>query len=110
VDAQVHLHQEVSNQVVHNFMTIACQQTDSDEVIKIMETIDSYKSTDHDEFVETIRKHHAVKLLRNKAYLEELCENHRGTLGRLIDYVVDPVKEDSCDDSDSSDSSDNVIS
>jgi hypothetical protein len=110
MDARRHLHREVSDQVVHNFVTLACQQTDSDEVIKIMKMLDSYNSTDHDEFVETIRKHHAVKLLRNKAYLEELCENHRGTLRRLIEYVVDPVKEDSSDDSDSSDDADIMTS
>jgi hypothetical protein len=99
--AQRHLEKIIIDQVVQSFMTLACQQTDSCEVIKIMKELASYNSTDHDEFVETIREHHAVKLLRNKACRKELGEHDRDTLGRLIDHVVDMVEGDSCDDSDS---------
>jgi hypothetical protein len=95
VYAQHHLDQGVSDQVVHDFMTLAFQQTDSDEVIKITKKLDSYDSTDHDELVETIRKHHAVKLLRNKGYRKELSLSDPDILDQLTDYVLDTVEENS---------------
>jgi hypothetical protein len=97
IHAQQYLEPEVGGQAVENFKMSALQETDSNEVIKITEKLDGYRGMAHDDLVETIRKHHAAKLLRNTAYRKELSEHDSDTLDQLIDYVVDMVEENSMD-------------
>jgi hypothetical protein len=70
---------------MENFKMSALQQTDSDEVVKIVKKLEGYSGMVHDDLVDTIRKHHAVKLLRNEGYCKALMLSNPDTLVQLID-------------------------
>jgi hypothetical protein len=95
VHVQRYFEPEVGRQAVENFKTSALQQTDSNEVIKIMGKLEGYSGMIHDDLVDTIRKHHAVKLLRNEVYCKALMLSDPDTLVPLIDDGLGMVEKNS---------------
>lgn len=94
--APTHLAPEVSEEAAQKFMTSCLEQTDSNEVVKIMQTLESYSSPAYSqaERVEKIRKHHELKLLRNKSYRTHLITFDEKRLWKHFDVLIEVAEKD----------------
>jgi hypothetical protein len=76
-------------------LTSCLQQLDTNEAVKILQTLYSHNSPTTVEYIDKIRKHHELKLLRNEHYLADtrLCD--RDTLLQHLDHVLDKLEQGS---------------
>ena len=88
VDAQHRLPPEISEDARRNFMTSAFGQTNSDEVVKILQKLDRHNNPANAGIVEQLRKHHEAKLLGNKNYRADVLLFDVDILWEHIDSLL----------------------
>lgn len=93
VAARNHLTADVSEEASQKFMVSAMEQTDSDEVVKIMRTLILHDQSAHAKAVEELRKHHELKLLRSKNYRDDTLLYDVDVLWQHVDHLLDMVPE-----------------
>jgi hypothetical protein len=91
--APTHLSPDVSEEAEQKFIRSCLEQTDMDEVAKILQILDGQTNSVDAERVETIRKHHELKLLRNKSYRAWLSVFDNGRLWQHMDDLVDVAEK-----------------
>jgi hypothetical protein len=95
VYAPKYLPPEVGEEAAQKFLTSCLQQTDSEEVVKILQKLDHHNHPAKTLDVEKIRKHHELKLLRNEKYRATLRLSDRETLMQHIDNLLDMLEQGS---------------
>ena len=91
--APKYLPPDVGDEAAQKFLTSCLEQTNADEVIKILQKLDHHDHPVKPFYFEEIRKHHELKLLRNKSYRATLLLSDQGTLWQHIDNLLDKVEK-----------------
>lgn len=69
---EIHLATEISEEAAQKFTASCLEQTDPDEIVQILQKLDHHNFPYNARFVEGMRKHHELKLLRNENYRADL--------------------------------------
>ena len=83
---------EVGEEAAQKFLTSCLQQTDPDEVVKILQELDNHSHHAKTLYAEKIRKHHELKLLRNENHRAALRLSDQETLLQHIDNLLDRLE------------------
>lgn len=95
VHAPKYLPPEVGEEAAQKFLTSCLQQTNPDEVVKILQKLDHHSHHSHHAktlYAEEIRRYHELKLLRNKNYRATLRLSDQETLLQHIDNLLDGLE------------------
>ena len=90
--APKYLSTEVGEEAAQKFLTSCLEQTDPDEVVKILQKLDHHNQYAELLNAEKIRKHHELKLLRNESYRATLRLSDQNTLLQHIDNLLDRLE------------------
>lgn len=93
VSARRHLDSDIRDQAAENFVTSALQQTDSEEVLKMVKKVGGHDNVAPDGNVGGLGKHLIIKLLRDDDYRGK-AQYDTDTFWQLVDALLGVVEKD----------------